>query len=442
LFDIFWLRAYVADCASPSLPDTCSSSACRKEAFAVLLTTPAVDGVSDAVTAVLGERPADLPDIVLLGNTETLLTLRSQLDAAVADNLAVINAREATVDDCGRSTGGWLREEMLLDPGAAARKLRVARQKDKWPATEAAWRAGDLSEDHVDVIFKALGMVPAEAVEIVEQALIEIARCSPPRDVAAALDQILLHCGVDDADSLAARRHATRGVTVAKTFGGTGSLAGTLSAVLADKLTRALEHAGAPAGPEDDRTRAQRFHDALETMTDHFLDTADMPRDDNGERAARVVVTIPLEALESRLTDAWGLLPSGAQIGPETARRLSCDAEVIPVVLGGRSVLDIGLGRRTFAAHVRRAAIARDGDRCVFPSCANARIECHHIRHWAHGGASDLDNAAWLCAFHHYLVHERGWALRREPDGGYTFTSPTGRIRTSSKIPDPDPPWD
>ena len=111
-------------------------------------------------------------------------------------------------------------------------------------------------------------------------------------------------------------------------------------------------------------------------------------------------------------------------------------------MLGGRNVLDQGIGQRTFSAQVRRAAVVRDGDGCVFPACRGRRFECHHIEHWAHGGKSHLDNAAWLCAFHHWLVHEGGWTMRREVDGGYTFRNKTGGFRTSSKIPDPDPPWD
>lgn len=409
----------------------------------MLLTTPPVRDIGDAVASALNEAPADLPDLLLLGNTETLLTVMSQLSAVVVRNLAVIDSRQATVEAFGRSTGAWLREEMMLNPGDAARKMRIARLIWRWPRTEAAWLAGDISEDHVAVIVKAMMTVPPDVSDIVEQALLDIAKSSPACDVAAALDQILVACGVEDAEAAAARRYADRGVTLAKTFGGTGSLGGTLSEVLTDKFGRALEHAGQPVGPDDNRSRAQRFHDALEAMTDHYLATADLPRSDLGEPPARVVVTIPLETLEARIASAWAVLPSGAQIAPETARRLACDCEVIPVVLNGRNIIDVGKRKRSFKAHVRRAAIVRDGDRCVFPSCRGRRYECHHIKHWAHGGCSDLENAAWLCFFHHWLVHEGGWSMWREADGGYTFQSPAGKRRTSSKLPaDPDPPWD
>lgn len=408
----------------------------------MLVTSPVVDGVTDAVRALLGDMCAEQSDIVLLSDTEQLLTLRSQLDLAISRRLAVIDSRDATVDACGRGTRGWLVEELCLDSHGAYRKLRVARQLWRWPATEAAWAAGQISEEHVLVILAALKQVPTELTELVEKSLLELARDCAPHLVAQAVDAILVACGVDqDSDAAAARRYGTRGVTVAKTFGGTGSLSGSLTAVLTDKITRALEFAGQPTGPEDDRTRAQRFHDALEDIVDSYLGGNDSPDQDLGEPSARVVVTMDLATLEARLQSAWALLPSGAQISPATARRLACDAEVIPAVLGSDGqVLDLGRASRTFSPAVRRAAILRDGDRCVFPGCQTRRKECHHIIEWADGGLSDLDNAAWLCGFHHWLVHEARWRMRREPDTGYTFAGPAGVIRTSAKIPIHDPP--
>jgi len=138
---------------------------------------------------------------------------------------------------------------------------------------------------------------------------------------------------------------------------------------------------------------------------------------------------------------AWGTLPSGARIGPETARRLACDAGVIPIVLGADGeVHDQGWSRRVFSPATRRAAWLRDNGRCAFPNCQSRPVQCHHIKHWAHGGCSDLDNAAWLCTFHHRLVHEGDWSMCRERDGSYTWTGPQGQRRSTAKVR-PDPPW-
>ena len=51
---------------------------------------------------------------------------------------------------------------------------------------------------------------------------------------------------------------------------------------------------------------------------------------------------------------------------------------------------------------------------CRFPGCGSRRFtEAHHIVWWRDGGRTDLDNLLLICSFHHRLVHEHGWSLRR-----------------------------
>jgi hypothetical protein len=82
---------------------------------------------------------------------------------------------------------------------------------------------------------------------------------------------------------------------------------------------------------------------------------------------------------------------------------------------------------RKFTVAQRRAAYLRDGGRCAFPECRGQVTELHHIVFRRHGGPAALDNAAWLCAFHHWLVHDGGWTLRRGDDRSFVWTSPAGR---------------
>jgi hypothetical protein len=56
---------------------------------------------------------------------------------------------------------------------------------------------------------------------------------------------------------------ADRGVKLATTFGGAGVVHGDLTPECAEVLGRVLDALGAPAGAEDDRTKEQRYHDAL-----------------------------------------------------------------------------------------------------------------------------------------------------------------------------------
>ena len=70
---------------------------------------------------------------------------------------------------------------------------------------------------------------------------------------------------------------------------------------------------------------------------------------------------------------------------------------------------------------MRRALRVRDKG-CRFPGCTNTRfVDGHHIKHWADGGETSLDNLVMLCRRHHHLVHEGGFACEKAKDGKVTF---------------------
>ncbi|NYD36061.1 DUF222 domain-containing protein [Actinomycetospora corticicola] len=133
-----------------------------------------------------------------------------------------------------------------------------------------------------------------------------------------------------------------------------------------------------------------------------------------GRERVTLTVTLDYKTLRQQLTDAHqtlALLGDSTWIRPETARRLACDAEIIPVVLGSKGeVLDIGRKSRAVPAGIARAVIHRDRH-CAFPGCRRRTrtTQLHHITHWAHGGDTALDNLVCLCRYHHDLVHHAGW---------------------------------
>ena len=57
---------------------------------------------------------------------------------------------------------------------------------------------------------------------------------------------------------------------------------------------------------------------------------------------------------------------------------------------------------------------------------ATQRLRGHHVRHWAEGGETSLDNLVLLCPTHHRLVHEGGFDVRRLDDGAFQFTNRYG----------------
>ncbi|MEO8851837.1 MAG: DUF222 domain-containing protein, partial [Allobranchiibius sp.] len=128
------------------------------------------------------------------------------------------------------------------------------------------------------------------------------------------------------------------------------------------------------------------------------------------------VVTVDYNTLLDGLRDAGNLptfLPGvghstdGDYLDPGTLRRLACDADLIPIVLGGGSEpLDVGRAKRLFTGGLRTAITHRD-KHCTFPHCDRPPHWCdaHHVTPWWCGGATTLTNAALLCARHHTIVH-------------------------------------
>jgi len=97
-------------------------------------------------------------------------------------------------------------------------------------------------------------------------------------------------------------------------------------------------------------------------------------------------------------------------------------------------VVEVGARTRTIPSATRRALHHRDRG-CRFPGCGVRFGQGHHIRHWAQGGPTTLSNLAMLCRRHHRAVHEEGFQLERQPDGGLRFRTPDGR-----SLPDVPPP--
>jgi Domain of unknown function (DUF222)/HNH endonuclease len=158
------------------------------------------------------------------------------------------------------------------------------------------------------------------------------------------------------------------------------------------------------SGP-DPRTAAQRRYDAVLTVIRRGLaGAASTPTSPK----ARVVVTMAWDTLARDLTGT-GTTTTGDVLSPATVRKLACDADIIPQVLGGdREVLDQGRARRLVTPG-QRVVLARRDAGCTFSGCTvpEAWCDAHHVVHWSRGGRSDLSNYALLCGRHHTMVHDR-----------------------------------
>ncbi len=81
---------------------------------------------------------------------------------------------------------------------------------------------------------------------------------------------------------------------------------------------------------------------------------------------------------------------------------------------------------RSIPPALRRALQLRDRH-CTFPACTSRHsLDSHHIRHWADGGETKVENLTLLCGLHHRLLHEGGFQLIRANDGTLSFITPNG----------------
>ena len=169
-------------------------------------------------------------------------------------------------------------------------------------------------------------------------------------------------------------------------------------------------------------TPAMRRADALLAMVNRHSQEALTPSP-GGDRP-RIVLTMSYDKLLKQCVDA-GLVGPGEKIAAAGARRLLCDADLLPAVLGGPSqLLDVGRTRRLVTPGIRAALELRDGG-CVFPGCNTAPRDCdaHHLIPWWKGGPTALSNLALLCKHHHGIL-EPGhdptadrWKIQLRPDG-------------------------
>ena len=408
-----------------------------------------------------------------LGND--IAELAARIQAATYELLVMIRAFDQREGWSGfKSCAHWLNWRIGLALGAAREKVRVARALEDLPLLSDAMRRGQLSYSKV----RALTRVATPANE---RRLLGFAECAPASYVerlARAWSRVDRQAEATDER----RRHERRNLSTWVDDDGMVVIRGRLSPEVGAVVRRALEAAGdqlrTDVSPEEaaDTSFGQRQADALSLVAESALAArldrgtageryqvvlhvdagtlrtgagegpADVPAETrrSGERTAgdvaielsddldvsaetrRTGADVPAET--PRMTGHAALEDAdGLRVSTETARRMACDAgTVVMVEAADGSVLDVGRKTRTIPPALRRALQARDHG-CRFPGCNARRCDAHHVRHWADGGATRLDNLVLLCRRHHRAVHEEGFLVRVGPTGDAAFCWPDGR---------------
>ncbi len=390
-------------------------------------------------------KPAtDLPATVQYPDS---LTRVGALECEITDLCAQINAASyrllqliAELDDLApwgawglASCAHWLNWRCGIGLNAAREKVRVAHALKSLPAISAAFASGTLSFSKV----RALTRIADDANEA---ELLELAFHA----TAAQVERLVR--GYRRAGGLAEReqamaRHAAGELNYYYDDDGClvirARLPAEQGAVVLQALNAAMETQEAEKNDdapndvtavtsEHENRFAQNRADALTTMAETTLRHGPEPLS-SAERY-QVVVHVTAETLAAD-DDGRCDLECGQHLAPDTARRIACDGSRLWITEDAAgNPLDIGRKTRAVPTAMQRALRSRDRG-CRFPGCTHHRfVDAHHIRHWANGGETSLDNLVLMCRCHHRLVHEGGFGVQRIADGVIQFTRPDGHV--------------
>lgn len=382
---------------------------------------------------------------------------------------AEISAPVAGADDPGLPAGVKVRDvlasRLRLTAAEVKRRFRVAARirprrsltgpdlQPELPELAAAVEAGQVGDDHIAAVCRALDVLPASIaaadIEKAERTLVRHAREQDSQFV-AAIGAVIADCLNPDGTFTDEDRARRRGLVLGRQRpDGMSRLAGWLDpearayleAVAA--VVRPGRHQPAEGGPERDRrSPEQRCHDALKLA----LKTAIASGGLGLHRGApvSVVVTTTLAELEQAaraVADPAVPMPPSARTGG-TGRlpmreviRLASGAVHYLAVFENHSARPLYLGRSRRLATADHRIICHARDRgCTKPDCFVSGYDCeiHHARQWSAGGVTDADNLFFGCGTDHAAVTDGSYATTVTDDGRIAWTDGTGPPRTNA----------
>ncbi len=398
------------------------------------------------VTASSADEPFEAAgDLDQIG--DRIAELSAQIQAATYRVLTLIrefDRREGWHAKGARSCAHWLSWRTGLDLGAAREKVRVARALGNLPKIGAAMERGEISYSKV----RALTRV---ATTENEAELLTFARAGTASHVERLIRAWRRMDRLEEAE-VSKRRRSQRyvraytdedGMRVVRARLEPEAGAMFLKALEAaeDKLYRSDSEAEDAATVEEgergaERRRADAFGLVAEAALGRGLGGADAT---TGGDHHQVVVHVDAEALADRSDSGHAVVEGGTNVSAETSRRLACDASKGDMRHArDGSTLDVGRKTRTVPPAVRRALRFRDRG-CRFPGCGVRICDAHHVKHWADGGATRLDNLVLLCRRHHRAVHEEGFKVLLHRSGSVDFFTPNGLRIEEAPAPPPLP---
>jgi hypothetical protein len=360
--------------------------------------------------------------VELVGALTAFETQMRQIYARMLDTLSELDSRGEATKFGYSNTAALLMHTLRVSRAEARQRLAQAEQlhdvttptgaviEATMPLTAKELAKGAIGAGHVEVIQKTLGTMKhleREQLAWAEELMIERAAEDDPAALARYGERWVRDIvdpdgtpPVDDEPQRAERELRRRIFR-----DGHMEFKGRLDPETADALLAPFDKRQS----DDTRSPAERSGDAFADVLQLAANCPDLPT--HNRLKTEIAVTITMDALQHALDEV--VLP-GTQLTAGEARRLACDAHILPVVMDGESKpLDVAFPAYVVPAHIRRALVLRDRG-CTFPSCDRpaSTTHSHHIREWSKGGPTKLDNLVLLCSSHHRLIHHSDWQVQ------------------------------
>src|SRR6185437_15061570 len=186
------------------------------------------------------------------------------LTAARASVLSAFTTGKGYSADADYSARAWLMHKTGITRGAAASHTAWANRAETHPQVVAALAGGEVSESYGRTICQWTDRLPEKFRAESDELLVKAAAAGLGlADLSALFAEMYERARSDLPDEDPARGFGDRGVRLETTFQGAGVLTGDLTPECAAVVAKVLDALSAPAGKDDDRTKEQRYHDAL-----------------------------------------------------------------------------------------------------------------------------------------------------------------------------------
>ena len=378
---------------------------------------------------------AVLTDPELVDVTGRLEASQRRLDAARMKLHAALEARGATIDECGHTTRVWLGAEHAMAGSEAGRRVRVANKVCRHlPLVAEALARGEVTFEHCRVLADALTPRVHDIVVGLQEELLALADGARFEQWVTDVRDLINLADPDGGHDPSPERNK---VSLADGLDGEVfgklTLVGDAAAVVrhalnakADELFhRAERDCDATGGELPMPTRGQLLAQALVELC-----RAGLAAGQSGTAPA-ADTTLVMDASDPMVART----PDGVRLADGTTRLLCCDPVLHPLVRDrAGTALHLAARVRFATPAMRRAAMVRDGG-CVFPRC-DAPVswtELHHVIHWQDGGPTEMSNLASLCRHHHGVTHRTGWKMTATEGEWFTWTTPGGRTLHSQR---------